>query len=351
MNATDTPIDERIRAFAASVRRHLDDLPADELDEILSGLTADLADQAADNDGVLDLGDPAEYAAELRSAAGLPPRGASRSRQPFRRGLTAWRQELGDGIRRLRSTPVGAWLLDFLVALRPVWWVLRGCGMYALVTLLGTLLPPYGDSWGMPSHPLQWMLLLALVVVSVQWGRGRWMPTRWLRHLRTATSVLAVLLIPAVLGALLVPRVEYVDAGGYPPQGLLLDGVQVGNIFAFDENGEPIEHVQLFTDKGTPLSLYGGYSSDMQVGQLYEDGETVPIPFRDFRKQPVWNIYPLDEGTINVNTGEPKKSSITQPAPPFLRAPSVSSTGPKPTPTPVPTDGVTDPSPEPTPAP
>ena len=72
MNATEAPIHDRIRAFADVVRAHLDDLPRDEVDEIVEGLTSDLAEQAAEGDGALDLGDPAAYAAELRSAAEMP---------------------------------------------------------------------------------------------------------------------------------------------------------------------------------------------------------------------------------------------------------------------------------------
>ena len=79
MNATEAPIHDRIRAFADVVRAHLDDLPRDEVDEIVAGLTSGLAEQAAEGDGALDLGDPAAYAAELRSAAGLPEHAAGRA--------------------------------------------------------------------------------------------------------------------------------------------------------------------------------------------------------------------------------------------------------------------------------
>ena len=346
MNATDISIDERIRSFAASVRRHLDDLPEDELDEMLSGLAADLADQAADNGGVLDLGDPAVYAEELRSAAGLPPRGASRSRRPFREGFTAWRADLTESIRR---TAVGAWLLDVLVALRPVWWVARGFALYALVILYPAqwVSPSYGRNV-VPISPIETALLLACVILSVQWGRDLWMPKTWLRRARTVVSVLAVLILPFALYSLLTPRVEYVDAAPYTQQGLLLDGVQVGNIFAFDENGDPIDHVQLYTGDGTPLELYGADGPGSDYAWL-GDGETIIVPFRDYRDQPVWNVYPLDQGRIDQSTGEPKESSIRQPQPPFRRAPGIAAVDPSPTPTPAPTDAAPDPesSPEP----
>lgn len=347
MNGTDIAIAERIRAFAASVRQHLDDLPEDELDDILGGLSADLADQAADNDGVLELGDPAAYAEELRSAAGLPPRGEKVERRPLGERFTDWRRGVADSIRR---SAFGAWALDFLVAMRPLWWVLRGFGIYALAILLPTTwIYPYQAGRGVfPVSPIEGLLLFAFVVLSVQWGRGHWLPKTWMRGLRLGVSIVAVLILPVALYSLLTPRVEYVDNGS-APWGLQLDGVQIGNIFAFDENGEPIEHVQLYTGKGTPLNLYGADSSAMEIGQLYDDGETLTVPFRDYRNQPVWNVFPLDEGTLNLNTGEAKKSSIRQPSPPFQRAPGVTATVPTPTPTPAPTDAVTDPAATPAP--
>ncbi|GAT74754.1 putative membrane protein [Microbacterium sp. HM58-2] len=348
MNDTDVSIDERIRSFAASVRRHLDDLPEDELDEILGGLTADLAEQAADNGGVLELGDPADYAEELRSAAGFPPRGEAVKRPPFGERFTAWRRGIADGIRR---NPFGAWLLDLLVSLRPVWWVLRGFAMFALAKLLIAILPPWAytpfEGWALPSNALEWLLLLGVVVVSVQWGRGRWVPQNPLRHLRPVTSILAVLVLPLAAGSVLSPRVEYIDTG-YQPQGLMLDGVQINNIFAYDSEGNPIDQVQLFTGKGTPINLLGS-SYEESAYWTQDDGWTASIPLRDYRDRPVWNVYPLDEAELSTTTGEPKKSTIARPELPFPKAPDIRSTEPTPTPSPAP--GVTEPQPTETPAP
>ncbi|WP_150954335.1 hypothetical protein [Microbacterium testaceum] len=43
-----TTVHDDIRTFAAAVRAHLDDLPVEEADDLLDGLEADLADQAAE---------------------------------------------------------------------------------------------------------------------------------------------------------------------------------------------------------------------------------------------------------------------------------------------------------------
>ena len=85
MNTIDASLDERIRAFATAVRAQLDDLPAEDAEDIAVGLVADLLEKAADNDGAIDLDDPAGYAEELRTAAGLPPRSEHGHRIPSAR--------------------------------------------------------------------------------------------------------------------------------------------------------------------------------------------------------------------------------------------------------------------------
>lgn len=345
MNSLETTLDERIRTFADAVRAHLDDLPADEVDDIIIGLTADLAEQAADGGGVLELGDPSAYAAELRSAAGLPDRSDAVKRERLSARVSRRVGHIATGMRR---SAFGAWLLDLFIALRPVWWVLRGFGTYAVAhALFGS--PSFGGSGSvMPDTPIGWLILLAMILVSVQWGRDRWLPQNALRHVRTAVSVIAVLALPFALSSVLIPRVEYVDNGAYQQPGLLLDGVQVGNIFAYDENGELINRVQLYTDLGTPLNLFGGTIEEGLDGTWQGFGwngdAPVRVPFRDAREAEVWNIYPLKEGRVDPNTSKIRTSTVRDAAAPFLRAPGLLT--PSPTPSPVPT-----PTPTPTPEP
>ena len=59
--------DPPIADFAARVRRSLDDLPEDEIEDLTERIEADLTEKALDE----DLGDPEECAIELRSAAEL----------------------------------------------------------------------------------------------------------------------------------------------------------------------------------------------------------------------------------------------------------------------------------------
>ncbi|MFT2658061.1 hypothetical protein, partial [Escherichia coli] len=46
------------------------------------------------------------------------------------------------------------------------------------------------------------VLMTVLLLVSVQWGRGHWAPNRILRGIRTAVTVVALLLTPFTLIAL-----------------------------------------------------------------------------------------------------------------------------------------------------
>ena len=191
--------------------------------------------------------------------------------------------------------------------------------------------------------------MAVLVVVSVQWGRGQWLPRNALRRIRSVASVLALIALVAVLPTALSPRVEYVG-DGYAPQGLVLDGVQVNNIFAFDAEGNPIDRVQLFTGKGTPLDLYGTAggqnlfateNGESQFG-VQDDGVRATIPTEDYRGKPVWNVYPLDEADIDPTTFQPELSTTKRPEPPFAKAPSIESAQETPAPdpgaTPLPTE-------------
>lgn len=224
MSAMAATHEDRASEFAAAVRVQLADLPADELDELLDGLQADLAERLADGG---ELGDPGLYADELRQAAGLPPRGTldpAPQRRPLRQALREWWGETGRKAGAfLGATPARRGVRDFLVSLRPLWWVARGLVLtWVILLLIGH---PYYQGL-MLSFPAL-VLALVLVIVSVQWGRGRWVPQRWIVALRRAGSVIAaILLIPAVgvaWSAVTAPR--YLEAQAAPyPEGLVLNG-------------------------------------------------------------------------------------------------------------------------------
>ncbi len=330
MNATETALNERIRSFAASVRTHLGDLPGDEVEEIISGLIADLTDQANDSDGALELGDPGEYAAELRAAAGLPERVDGATRVPLRERVRAWREHTA---ARIRQNPAAAWVLDLLVSLRPAWWVLRGWGLYAAGNGI------VRHSGPIPRTLVGWLTLGVLFLISVQWGRGRWLPQNFVRHVRTVASVIALLALPFAITSATAPQFTYIsyeEGPTYeeaPAQGLLLDGVQVGNIFAYDENGDPIDRVQLFTDKGTPLNLYGADSKYLGYDWSIDDEGRVHVPWADSFDRDTWNVYPLRTGEpyFDEDSSEASATDEQDATAPFVRAPNTLAARPAPT--------------------
>ena len=303
---------QRAVAFAAEVRSHLSDLPGEELDDLLDGLGADLEERLNDGD---ELGDSAGYAEELRQAAGLPPRdprGARRATIGERTAAARARVALW-----LDETPARRGLRDFALSVRPLWWVLRAIiGAWTALLLLGHPLIN-----GLPLSFWAIALTLALTVLSVQWGRGRWLPNAWLRGLRTAANVAAVLLLIPFAFAnwanLSTPRVDYIyeelDA-----QGLRSNGEQVTNIFAYDCEGNPLDSVRLFDQRGNPLSTLGQEDSEPPQGWDENGAMSFEHDFNPLAKTAeAWNVFPLSEARFNYS-GKPGKMGPAKPPSGYL---------------------------------
>ncbi|MDY0828434.1 hypothetical protein SK224_04765 [Microbacterium sp. BG28] len=362
MNATTEPRTD-IAAFAAAVRAELNDLPADEVDDLLDGLEADLSEQAEDSGEAFSLPDAATYAAELRAAAGLPERNGRAAKVPVREQLERARQAAAT---RIRSSRFGSATLDLLVSLRPVWWIARGVAFYLLLVFL--TVPFTGRVDYAPTNVVAWAILAALVLLSIQWGRGKWLPRRWMRGLRSvlnvvATIVAAIALIaaPTVLPQYFASQSAYandIPADTSQP-GLVLDGERVRNIYAYDVEGNPLENVQLYTDQGTPLTTVG--TEGRTNGWWWDEyflggGGPVTTAYEGTGRSPLWNVFPLREAT-GVSTWDVDAAVPTLPRAPFAQVPAVpvqSGAGAEPTPTPSPTLGSgtgTDTAPLPEPAP
>jgi hypothetical protein len=292
---TSTATRDGIAAFAASVRDALADLPAEELDELTDGLEADLTERAADRGA--ELGDPVAYAEELRAAAGYPPRAA--------------RSHLGDALPNLRSlphemvrrfnalraeNPAVCAVVAFAMSLRPVWWIARAWAAYYIVgTIAGG---PYRGFTGIPSNGFAWLLLLGLVVLSVQFGRGRWLRREGARAVfLVASGVLALALPFLVAGATQdadnLATAYYGDGGAtYGPQSLTnSNGEAISNIYAYDAEGNPIDQVQLFDQNGNPLNA----TSDTDGLWLdAPDGSGMMfVANGDVPGRAGWNVFPL----------------------------------------------------------
>lgn len=331
MNDTLTTVDEQIRAFAAAVRAELSDLPVEDVDDLVEGLVGDLTDQAADSDDAFRLGDPAEYARELRTAAGLPERAAEQKRMPLRQRVSA-------AYAQARRSSAGEAFAGFLAAIRPAWWVLRGVALYGIIGNMLSLGPrTLSGKHSFESMLLAWILLMAIVFISIQWGRGVWVPKAMKRALNIVLSIIAVIVIPLGWASLTQPQHPvYVET--FRPGGLQLDGIQISNLFVYDAEGTLIDGAQIFTSRGTPVNLYGEESADATDaspwGGWSDDG--LVVPFIDPQNRPVWNMYPLHVAPLDETTGNADFDKITTPDPPFATAPSRVTPSATPSPTPIP---------------
>jgi hypothetical protein len=333
-----------IRDFAAAVRAALSDLPSEDVEELTDGLEADLTEQAEDLDAEgFDPGDAVGYADELRAAAGLPVRGKPRLPSAWTANkLRAWASAQRSNLaRKARSTVIGSHTLDFFISLRPFWWVLRGWAVYKVITAL-----VIGNSIAstLPSNGGEWVLLLLFVTVSVQWGRGRWLPWSWLPPLRTLVSVCSIIALPLLL-VLATPWSSSADQylEDYVPQGLLLDGNEVSNVFAYDSDGQPLTGVQLFDQDGKPLTTVGDPNATPWVTTYGDDGtEVILVPSSDVPGRTGWNVFPLNTvDSVDNNSqpsGEPDLSTATPAVPPFTQVRPLTQQTPTPTapPTPAP---------------
>ena len=326
-----------VNGFVAAVRSHLDDLSVDEVTELTGGLEADLTDALAEADSSLSqlYGDPAEYAGELRAAAGLPPRGAvaeaprepglglaARLEQDF---IVPMQEAMQKVVERLDLQPWWPGVRDFLVSIRPAWWVLR-----AWVVVEGFfMVAGVGDSVVRGGFG-GLVLLLAAIVVSVQLARQAPLPATWLRVLVAAWSLGAALLLLPLLFASTGSQNIISDGSGLELDSLSIDGEAIHNVFPYDSAGRPLTGVQLFDQNGRPLEIGEG-------DRGYWDDDTgismELVPGSPVGSAPRWNAFPLQVRRNDVATDEP---GPVEPAPlPLTGVPSqpgepTSTSGPTP---------------------
>jgi hypothetical protein len=305
----------------------LADLPDDDRADLLDELAAHVDELVAESDVPLAdrLGSPADYAAELRAAAGLPParaRGRAGSRLVTR-------------VRALGERRQVAAARSFLGSLRPVWWVVRAWVLVGAVTWpirstdtwSGNL--PFVPRLGTPEVGL---VVLALAVwASVQLGRGAVAAPR--RAMLAVNAVAAVLALPVLVSCTdqannvvyIQEGAVYVDGGaGIPPEGVYAGGDQVWNIYAYDAQGNLLHDVRLYDEDGAPLTL--GLASDV-----------TRKPVVDGKGRLIENVYPYryvePDGTVRDPDAGP-----TVDAPPLIGVPSAS-VSPSPTPSGSPSPG------------
>ena len=287
---TTSTVTPEIVEFAQGVRAALADLPAEEVDDLTEGLEADLAEAYAE-DLQRELPDPAAYATELRAAAGLPVRASAKA--GVLSGLAqGWKDTRADIAIAIRRNPALASAVDFLGELRPAWWILRA---WLATWIVGAVV---GRDGGILPHDAWWFVLAAAIVVSVQWGRGRWL-FRGLGPVIVIGNVAAlVLLLPVVAEANSRSGNYYgaIDDSGYADAsteltGVYLNGTQVTNIYGYDAKGRPLQNVQLFDQDGNPLATSVPGGSGCLTNECNENGLWVPATLRNGAI--AWNVFPM----------------------------------------------------------
>lgn len=303
---TTTTIDAEVREYLDAVREHLADLPDDELDDLTIDLESHLAEVHAEADGSLvdRLGTPERYAAELRASAG------------FDRARPA-RPSLADNVaaraRHLAAQPSAVKARAAWAAFRPTWVAIRG---WLLVTLWvvataqgGTVfqtfpVPHFGST-------VMGLALVALATVASFAAAGRaGDDRRWRRIDAGFTAVAAALLLVAVAAG---PELRDADAfvvQDFAEEDILANYplVGVGNIFAYDLNGNPLEAVLLYDQDGNPLDLHP-----------WTEGSHEEVRFRADRfGEPIKNAYPVQQYryTPTVDETGAEVGATYEPVPP-----------------------------------
>ena len=307
------------QAYLAAVKAELADLPADERTELLEDLELHLDSVEAEGGDLpltARLGPAADYAAELRAAAGLP----TREPAPRRRGPR---------VRRIAALLVGSAALRetraFLPTLAPAWWVLRGY----LIVLLPCLRQPAGArDFPVPapggSHALGVAAVVAAVVVSVALGRRR-LPRPVTFLVWVIDAVLAVAAFgtlqeaPRRLATHSVQVVRPAQDPAFQFSPLITEHGPVTDIYPYATDGTPLHDVLLYDQDGRPMQTgkqlwWPDGCRRVLVPPLALDGGPVPFAYPQH--------YVLDRATVDLS-GNPvdnrqckpvTRVSITPPA-------------------------------------
>jgi len=296
--------------YLAAVEQELTDLPAEDRSALMEDLALHLEAMASEDDDrplAVRLGAPAVYAADLRAAAGLPPRAAGGS------GARSRLDAVLASVAYRRALPVLRGTRRLLVELRPAWWVLRGYLVVLVPCMLGG---DYVHDVPVPapmrSHLLGVLLVLAAVAASVMLGRRR-LP----RALRVAVVASGVLLVLASVGVASQVRADlrahlYASAWAPGPQvpdetyPLLSRYGPVTDVFPYAADGTPLDGVLLYDQDGRPLKVgLQQWWADQCARVLDQpraaDGVAVPNSYPQ--------AYVLDPAGVDISRSIPRPPS------------------------------------------
>jgi len=274
-----TTAQDEINLYVFAVRAALGDLPESLRDELLEDLPEHLAEVVADGEGSLTerLGSPEAYAEDLRTTAGFvggfpdPPRRAAQLIELRERALVHLRRLDA----RLGPLVGAAHVSEFLVLLRPAWWVLRG---YLMAMVVAWLLDDSGQPIGLlprigGSEVVALLLLAIGVLASIWFGRRSLQLAKWPQRALYAGSVILVLVALAGFSEADSNRrdANYTDVNYDNPYSNIED------LFVYDEQGRLVTNARIFDQNGSPLRLGNAYCYDDQGN--YVDVQRLTYPY------------------------------------------------------------------------
>jgi hypothetical protein len=275
-------VPQDVKAYLSAVRARLDDLPADERDDLLADVETSILESAEESDASVEsrLGPPDSFADELRAAAGLPPRADSARRTP-RPGL---RDRITAADAFFSSNSTTRWLRD----LAPLWWVLRALVAVGLLDLLYGRSVFEGDAYTLVVG------LAAVLAVALSLAIGLRRPRRS-AALIVVNAALALAAMPVAWHAIdagraaafedpVVTAAPEARFGSTVPPGLVYDGQPVENIYAFDRQGRLLGDVRLYDQFSRPLAIGGAGQDSNRRTVRTRDGKLVfnAFPIRYF---------------------------------------------------------------------
>ena len=310
-------------AYLAAVRAELGHLSEEERGDLLEDLALHLAEVAVDDAGeepvglVARLGEPAEYAAELRAAAGLPAPPdtvATAAASPASPDL------LSEAVRVVKSAWNHPWAREagaFIRQLAPAWWLVRG---YLVVGLLAWQTPDGVPDFPVPavagSQVLGAAAVVAAMAASVLLGRRALPPAGrvFVLALDVAVAVGALSLLSTVDGRLTQNQQVFI-AGPANTYALATPNGPVTNIFPYSRDGQPLDDVVLFDQDGRPLRA--------ELQQWWADGcaRTVDFP-KAADGVPVEFTYPLRYVLRSATQPGPCEPNLARPPVPLPTFPA-----------------------------
>jgi hypothetical protein len=294
---TRTFLSPEAAGYLEALRAEFADLPPEERDDLLADVETSLIEAADEGEGSIAarLGSPADFAQELRAAAGIqaavPPAAAARTRGSLER--------ISAAVERLLEHPRVAAARRPLGELAPIWWLARAYvagGALALVA---------GIAWSI-GHPELPRFTNATVTVLVFAGLAAgslWLgirtrgATRGRRVLTAVNLVLAIAAIPVaahVLGTRAPVQEVVVSLPTEPPAGLTYNGVAVQNLYPYGRDGRLLQDVLLYDGYGQPVNVGGTVPDPDRRVLVTAGGDRIfnSFPIRYFEPQTTEVAHP-----------------------------------------------------------